>query len=176
MQFMELNSTQLCQMPTTSHVNTPWQQRLKPAPLDVLKCWETYFEKHLNTNWPKSEEALDDIPDIIPPFSIEEVHRQYQRRVSKQQFGFRKNRGTEDALFIVLQIMEKANEYLVPLHINFVDFKAVYDIIWRGALWKTLRSIWMDPKITSLIEAMYDNVESVVVINGQLTEYFRVEI
>ena len=34
----------------------------------------------------------------------------------------------------------------------------------------------MDPKITSLIEAMHDNVECAVVINGQLTELFRVEI
>ena len=37
---------------------------LKTAPDEVLKCWETYFEKHLNMNWPRSE-ALDDIPDNI---------------------------------------------------------------------------------------------------------------
>ena len=34
----------------------------------------------------------------------------------------------------------------------------------------------MDPTITSLIEAMYDNVEYAVIINDQLTEWFRVEI
>ena len=34
----------------------------------------------------------------------------------------------------------------------------------------------MDPKITSLIEAMYDNVECPFVINGQLREWFKVEI
>ena len=34
----------------------------------------------------------------------------------------------------------------------------------------------VDPKITSLIEAMCDNVECAVIINGQLTEWFRVEI
>ena len=35
---------------------------------------------------------------------------------------------------------------------------------------------WVDPKITSLIEAMYDNVECAVVINDQLIERFRVEM
>ena len=35
---------------------------------------------------------------------------------------------------------------------------------------------WVDPTITSLIEAMYDNVEYAVIINDQLTEWFRVEI
>ena len=38
-----------------------------------------------------------------------------------------------------------------------------------------LRSTGEDPKITSLIEAMYYSVECAVVINGQLTEWFRVE-
>ena len=61
--------------------------------------------------------------------------------------------------------MEKANENQVPLHLNVVDFKAAFDTIWKGALWKMLRPIWVDPKITSLIEAMYNNVECAVVIN-----------
>ena len=44
----------------------------------------------------------------------------------------------------------------------------------RGALWKMLRSILVDPKITSLFEAMYDTVESPVVMNGQLKEWCKV--
>ena len=72
--------------------------------------------------------------------------------------------------------MEKAKEHQVPIHFNVVYFKASFDTIWRGALWKMLRSIGVDPKIISLIEAMYDIVECAVVINGQLTEWLRVEI
>ena len=53
---------------------------LKTAPGEVMKCWEAYFQKHLNMNCPRSGEALDDIPDNIPglvgpPFSIEEVQK-----------------------------------------------------------------------------------------------------
>ena len=64
----------MCENSATSHGN------LKAAPGEVLKCWETCFEEHLNTNWPKSEVALDDIPDDItglvgPPFSIEVVQK-----------------------------------------------------------------------------------------------------
>ena len=46
--------------------------------------------------------------------------------LSKQQFGFRKKRGTVDAIFIVRQIMEKAKKHQVLLHLNFVDFKAAF--------------------------------------------------
>ena len=37
-----------------------------------------------------------------------------------------------------------------------------------------LTYIGLDPKITSLVETMYDNVERAVVISYQLTEWFRV--
>ena len=57
-----------------------------------------------------------------------------------------------------------------------MDFEAAFDTIWREVLWKMLRSFGVDPKITSLIETMYDDAEYAIVINGQLTEWFRVEI
>lgn len=41
-----------------------------------------------------------------------------------------------------------------------MDFKAAFDTIWRDAL----------------IGAMYENVEYAVTINGQLTDWFKVEI
>ena len=74
-----------------------------------------------------------------------------------------------DSVFTMRQLMEKANEHQVPLHLNFMDFKAAFDTIWRGALWKMLRYTGEDPKIPSLIEAMYDNAECAVVISGQLS-------
>ena len=57
-----------------------------------------------------------------------------------------------------------------------MDFEAAFDNTWSGALWKMLRSIAVDPKITSLNEAIYDNVECPAVINGQLREWFKEEI
>lgn len=52
------------------------------------------------------------------------------------QFGFRQNRGTVDAIFIVRQILEKAREHNLVVHLYFVDFKAAFDKLWRKALWK----------------------------------------
>lgn len=68
--------------------------------------------------------------------------------------------------------MEKANERQVPLHFSFVNFNAAFDTVLRGALWTMC--IAVDPKIISMIE--YDNVKYAFVINGQLTEWLRVEI
>ena len=64
----------------------------------------------------------------------------------------------------------------MDMYFNVADFKAAFGIIWRGAFWKTLTYIGVDQKMTSLIEAMHENVECAIVISGQLTEWIRMEI
>ena len=51
--------------------------------------------------------------------------------------------------------------------------RRAFDTTW--ILWKMLRSIGVDPKIKSQIEAMYENVECAVVINGQMIVWLREE-
>ena len=96
--------------------------------------------------------------------------------MSESQFGFRPGRGTFDAIFILRQLIENAKEHKVPLHFNFIDFKAAFDTIWRKALWKMLLAIGVDPRIVHLIENMYNNTECAVIINGQLTDWFEVKV
>ena len=57
-----------------------------------------------------------------------------------------------------------------------MDVEAAFDSTWGGSLWKMLKSIAVDPTITSLNEAICDNVECPAVINGQLREWFKEEI
>ena len=60
---------------------------------------------------------------------------------SDQQYGFRPNRDTVDAIFVVRQLMQKAKERGIKCHYCFVDFRSAFDTIWRKALWKMMRSI-----------------------------------
>ena len=96
--------------------------------------------------------------------------------ISESQYGFRKGRGTTDAIFIARQVIEKAREHKVPLHFNFIDFRAAFDTVWRKALWKMMRKIGISTKIVNIVENLYENTECAVVINGQLTEWFSVEV
>ena len=43
-------------------------------------------------------------------------------------------------------------------------------------MWKMMKSIRIDPKIVRIIESIYDETECAIVIDGQLTEWFRVGI
>ena len=66
----------------------------------------------------------------------------------QSQFGFRKSRGTVDAIFVFRQILEKARERNVKVHLHFIDFKAAFDTVWRKALWKMMRAIGIDPVLS----------------------------
>ena len=77
-------------------------------------------------------------------------------------------------MIVPTQITEKAKEHQVPLHIIFITSRL--HLILSEAWWKMLRYTRVDPKITSLIKAVHDNVTCEVVINGQLTKWFSVEI
>ena len=104
------------------------------------------------------------------------MKRKTEEATGESQFGVRPGRGTVDAIFIVRQVIEKAQEHRVPLHFNFVDFKAAFDTVWRKALWKMMIAIGIDPKIVRIIESLYNETECAVVIDGQLTEWFAVKI
>ena len=95
---------------------------------------------------------------------------------SKTQFGFRPNKGTVDAIFVVRQIMEKARERGVDLNFNFIDFKSAFDTVWREALWKMMLAIGVPSIIVNTIQKMYENTNCAVLVNGRLTDWFKVTI
>ena len=97
--------------------------------------------------------------------------------IDYNQFGFRPNEGTVNAIFIIRQIVEKAKEHNVHVHFNFVDFKFAFDMIWREALWKMLSSIGISQKIVvNIIRKLYENTECTVTVDGNMIEWFSVLI
>ena len=58
------------------------------------------------------------------------IHDNIDAHLSKHKFGFRKSRARNNyAIFIMRQILEKANEHQVPLYFNDVGCKAAFDTI-----------------------------------------------
>ena len=94
----------------------------------------------------------------------------------ENRYGLHPNRGTVDAIFIVHQIIEKAKERKVNLRFNFIDFKSAFDTIWRKALWKMVAHIGINKKIIKILDALYENYKCAVTIDGNLTEWFNVQI
>ena len=61
-------------------------------------------------------------------------------------------------------------------YFNFIDLKSAFDTVWRKALWRMMIAIGVDTKIVNIIEALYKDTECAIVIDGHITEWFKVNI
>ena len=61
-----------------------------------------------------------------------------EAQLSENQFGFRKNKGCSDAIFILRQLQEKHIEWNKPLYMAFIDQEKAFDRVVRAELWKCL--------------------------------------
>ena len=100
------------------------------------------------------------------------IRKKTELFTSDTQYGFRPNRGTIDAIFIVRQLTQKFKEGKINCHYHFVDFKSTFHTIWRKALRKMMRSIGICNKIVNIIEKMYEKTTCTVAVDGRLTQCF----
>ena len=74
--------------------------------------------------------ALLSIPGkVLNKILMSKIREKTEVFTSDRQYGFRPNRGTVDAIFIVRQLMQKSKERGMNCHYHFVDFKSAFDII-----------------------------------------------
>ena len=107
---------------------------------------------------------------------LNKIREKTEVYTSDRQYGFRLNRGTVDAIFIVRQLIQKAKERGTKCHCHFLDFKSAFETIWRKASRKMMRSIGKNKKIVSFVEKIYDKTTCAVVVNGLLTEWLSVSV
>ena len=70
---------------------------------------------------------------ILAKIITDRFSHAYENQLSENQFGFRKNRGTTDAIFVMKNIIEKYGDTLVVV---YVDLTAAYDHIPRELLFQ----------------------------------------
>ena len=79
--------------------------------------------------------------------------------LSDAQFGFRKNRSTVDAIFVLNAIINKMLNEKRRLYCAFVDLKTAFDHIYRNALWYKLG---VNLKMVRIVKNVYSNVKSCI--------------
>ena len=67
------------------------------------------------------------------------IERALYESQSREQVGFRKGYSTSDHLQALYQIIEKSNEYNLPLCLGFVDYKKAFDTVEHFAIFEALR-------------------------------------
>ena len=96
--------------------------------------------------------------------------------LAEQQAGFRAGRSTVEQVFNCRVMIEKHIEHQRDLFHNFVDFKKAFDRVWHDGLWQVMRDFNIEEGIVQLVQALYNNATSAVLLNNQAGEFFRTTV
>ena len=73
--------------------------------------------------------TMSQMEKIAPRVIDERLKRKIEETVDRAQFGFRKGKGTRNAIFVLRTIIERAIEKQKDLFMCFVDFEKAFDMV-----------------------------------------------
>ena len=122
----------------------------------VITCLHKKGLKSVAKNY-RSIFIMNAISRILPRLIIERLRDCYESLIMENQFGFRQNRSTTDAIFIVREAIKSTKN---PLYLCMIDLRAAYDHVDRDMLFSVLNIRTKAPKITSLLKALYTGTKA----------------
>ena len=89
-----------------------------------------------------------------------------------EQFEFRSNHSTTDAIFVLNSLIEYTKIKHQKLYCCFVDFRKAFDSVHHQLLWHKLSSIGVSTKLLKLLIDIYRNAKSCIQLCGKYTNSF----
>uniref|UniRef100_A0A8D8SEP2 Craniofacial development protein 2 n=1 Tax=Cacopsylla melanoneura TaxID=428564 RepID=A0A8D8SEP2_9HEMI len=106
----------------------------------------------------------------ITKIIMKRIERKIEDNMGDDQFGFRKGRGTRDAMACVRMLSEKMLEFNKELYVCFVDWEKAFDRVDWNILLKVLKDIDINWKDRRLIRELYKGQKVVVRVEDEETE------
>ena len=96
---------------------------------------------------------------VLASLIVYRIRQAYETIITKCQFGFRSNRSTTDAIFVLETAINMSNQ---PLFLCFIDLKAAYDWINRDMLFKILQIRLNSPVLVNILKALYTGTSAAI--------------
>ena len=93
----------------------------------------------------------------------------------RKQAGFRKKYFTVDHLQALNQVIEKGEEYQLPLVIGFIDYEKAFDSIEHFSISEALRKIKVNETYVKILENIYKGATARVHLDNHVSEPFAKE-
>ncbi|XP_053405087.1 uncharacterized protein LOC128558872 [Mercenaria mercenaria] len=93
--------------------------------------------------------------------------------LSDNQFGFRRNRSTVDAIFVLNAVVQRILSDKGRLYCAFIDLKKAFDSIYLNGLWFKFAKLGVTGKMLNIIRSMYHKVKSCVQGCKTYSEFFE---
>ena len=103
------------------------------------------------------------------------MRKSVEKKFRENQGDFRSGRGCADKIFCLWMLIEKCVKFQLSAFAIFVDLKAAFDNIHRPSMWHILSDYGIPDKYIRLIRCVYDNCEAAILVEGEITDWFRIE-
>ena len=129
-----------------------------PKKGDLLKC----------SNY-RLISLMSHVTKIILRVLMNRIKKKIYAEESWSQFGFRKNKGARNAVFVMRTLAERSIEMQRNLYAVFIDYEKAFDRDKRHEIMKDLEQIGVDQKDRRLLETLYWEQIAALSIDGDLS-------
>lgn len=95
--------------------------------------------------------------------------------ISEDQTGFMANRYMGDNIRLIYDLINYLNVKSLPGLLLSVDFEKAFDSLNWSFMFKVLKAYGFGDGICRWIETFYKDIKSTVIVNGQITQWFKIE-
>lgn len=114
---------------------------------------------------------MSHITKIILKVILERIKPKLEREIGEEQYGFMKDKGTTNAIYVMRNFGERAIEMQKNLFLCFIDYEKAFDRVQHEKLFNMLIETDIDSKDLRLIRNLYWNQKAAVDIDKRKTEW-----
>lgn len=116
--------------------------------------------KDINNYRPIS--LMSHIGKVFGRVLMNRIEGQLDENQSTEQAGFRKGYSTTDHLHVIAQIIEKTNEYQIPLYMAFIDYEKAFDSVEHMEVIRALTTQGIQRSYVDTLVHMYNNGQAAI--------------
>jgi|AKYZ01.1.fsa_nt_gi Reverse transcriptase (RNA-dependent DNA polymerase). len=131
------------------------------------------FKKNLMISIPKKSKAKDckdyrtlsltaHVSKIVTAIVLKRIDRKIEEVLTEDQFGFRKGRGTREAIMALRLILEKRMEVNKSTCVAFVDLEKAFDNVRWRKLFEVLKKIGISYQDRKIIWQLYEKERAII--------------
>ena len=118
---------------------------------------------------------LNAIYKIFTAILVKRKEQNMDKNLHATQYGFRKNKSTNNALFLIRRIIDIGERSQNKVYMILLDWEKAFDKLSHDAIFLSLKRMGVDEKLISLVKMLYKNPTFFVEIDGVTSNMKRQE-
>ena len=118
---------------------------------------------------------ISQITKIILKVILNRIKGKLKLEIAEEQYGFMKDKGTRNAIFIMRMLTERAVEVQKEVHMCFIGYEKAFDKVKHSDLIEILQTENLYGKDVRIINNLYWSQEAAVNIDNNLTPWIKIK-